>query len=82
MAYSGTSVAAGRGRLLVTATGMRGRAGSHRGRCCRAPTVAETPLQQRLDVLVRRLALAAGVIVVVVFALGLRRVDAPWTRCC
>ncbi len=75
MAYSGTSVAAGRGTMLVTATGMRAELGRVAGLLQEADQ-GKTPLQQRLDVLVRRLALAAGVIVVVVFALGLAR-DEP-----
>ncbi len=75
MAYSGTSVAAGRGRLLVTATGMRAELGRIAG-LLQGADPGKTPLQQRLDLLVRRLALAAGVIVVVVFALGLLR-DEP-----
>jgi P-type Ca2+ transporter type 2C len=72
MAYSGTSVTAGRGTLVVTATGTvteLGRVadlleGAYPGR---------TPLQLRLDALVKRLALAAGAIVAVVFGLGLLR---------
>ena len=71
MAYSGTSVAAGRGTMLVTATGMRAELGRVAG-LLQGADPGKTPLQQRLDALVRRLALAAGVIVVVVFALGLR----------
>ena len=70
MAFSGTSVAAGRGTMLVTATGMRAELGRVAG-LLQGADPGRTPLQQRLDVLVRRLALAAGVIVVVVFALGL-----------
>ncbi|WP_217914845.1 cation-translocating P-type ATPase [Miltoncostaea marina] len=72
MAHSGTSVAAGRGALLVTATGV----GTEIGRVARLLGDAEgvrTPLQRRLDVLVRGLAAAAGVIVLVVFGLGLAR---------
>ena len=78
MAYSGTSVAAGRGTMLVTATGMRAELGRIAGLLQDAEP-GKTPLQQRLDVLVRRLTLGAGVIVVVVFALGLAR-DEPIDR--
>jgi P-type Ca2+ transporter type 2C len=70
MAYSGTSVTAGRGRLLVTATGTATELGHVAGLLQRADT-GRTPLQLRLDVLVRGLALAAGVIVLVVSGLGL-----------
>jgi Ca2+-transporting ATPase len=69
MAYAGTSVAAGRGVLLVTATGMD----TELGRVAELLGDADpgrTPLQQRLDVLVRNLAVAAGAIVVLVVALG------------
>lgn len=75
MAYSGTSVAAGRGMMLVTATGMRAELGRVAG-LLQGADPGKTPLQQRLDVLVRRLALAAGAIVVVVFGLGVVR-DEP-----
>ena len=72
MAYAGTSVTAGRGTLVVTSTGM----GSELGRIADLLGGAEpgrTPLQQRLDTLVRGLALLAGVIVLVVFGIGLLR---------
>jgi Ca2+-transporting ATPase len=72
MAYSGTSVAAGRGALLVTATGAATELGRVAG-LLQSADPGRTPLQRRLDALVRRLALAAGVIVLVVFALGLLR---------
>ena len=72
MAYSGTSVAAGRGKLLVTATGMRAELGRIAG-LLQGADPGKTPLQRRLDLLVRRLALAAGAVVVVVFLLGLLR---------
>jgi len=72
MAYAGTSVAAGRGTMLVTATGMRAELGRIAG-LLRGAVPGKTPLQRRLDVLVRRLALAAGAIIAVVLALGLGR---------
>lgn len=72
MAYSGTSVAAGRGTMIVTATGMEAELGRVAGMLQRADA-GDTPLQQRLDVLVRRLAIVAVVIVAVVFVLGLVR---------
>ena len=75
VAFSGTSVVAGRGTMIVTATGMRAELGRVAG-MLQGADPGKTPLQQRLDVLVRRLAVAAGAIVVVVFALGLLR-DEP-----
>ncbi len=72
MAFSGTIVAAGRGTLLVTATGMDAELGRI-ARLLQGADEGRTPLQQRLDVLVRRLALAAGLIVAVVFVLELTR---------
>jgi Ca2+-transporting ATPase len=75
MAFSGTSVAAGRGKMLVSATGMRAELGRVAG-LLQGADPGKPPLQRRLDALVRRLALAAGVIVVVVFGLGLVRDEA------
>ena len=72
MVYAGTSVAAGRATMLVTATGMQAELGRVAG-LLQGADEGRTPLQQRLDALVRRLALAAGVIVVLVFVLGLVR---------
>jgi P-type Ca2+ transporter type 2C len=72
MAYSGTSVTAGRGTLIVTAAGMA----TELGRVADLLEGADpgrTPLQLRLDALVKRLALAAGAIVAVVSGLGLLR---------
>ncbi|HET8976488.1 MAG TPA: cation-translocating P-type ATPase [Solirubrobacterales bacterium] len=72
MAYSGTSVAGGRGTLLVTATGRQAEFGRVADLLSGAES-KETPLQRRLNNLVRGLAIAAGVIVAVVFGLGLLR---------
>ena len=72
MAFAGTSVTAGRGTLVVTSTGM----GSELGRIAdllRGAEAGKTPLQQRLDTLVRGLALVAGVIVLVVSGIGVLR---------
>ena len=72
MAYAGTSVTAGRGSLVVTATGMA----SELGRVAdllRGAEAGRTPLQQRLDTLVKGLALVAGAVVALVFGLGLLR---------
>jgi Ca2+-transporting ATPase len=72
MAHSGTSVTAGRGTVLVTATGAESELGRVSGLLEQADA-GRTPLQVRLDALVRGLALAAGAIVLVVFGLGLLR---------
>ena len=69
MAHAGTSVAAGRATMLVTATGMDTELG-HVAELLGRADPGRTPLQQRLDVLVRNLALAAGAIVLVVIVLG------------
>lgn len=72
MMYMGTSVAYGRGRGVVTATGM----GTEMGRIADSITTAEdgnTPLQQRLDELSHTLTKAVLVICVVIFALGFLR---------
>lgn len=72
MTYSGTSVTAGRGWLMVNATGMATELG-HVADLLEGADAGRTPLQLRLDALVRRLALTAGAIVLVVFGLGLLR---------
>jgi P-type Ca2+ transporter type 2C len=72
MAHSGTSVTAGRGTLLITATGPESELGRVSGLLEEADA-RRTPLQLRLDALVRGLALAAGAIVLAVFGLGLLR---------
>jgi Ca2+-transporting ATPase len=72
MAYSGTSVAAGRGLLLVTATGMDAEIGRV-AELLRGAGAEKTPLQLRLDVLVRRLGIAAAAIVLIVVAIEAAR---------
>lgn len=69
MAFAGTSVAAGRATMLVTATGMDTELGRV-AELLHGADAGRTPLQQRLDVLVRNLAIAAGAIVVLVVVLG------------
>ena len=81
MAYAGTSVTAGRGTLVVTSTGM----GSELGQIAdllRGADPGRTPLQQRLDTLVRGLALVAGAIVLVVFGDRCCCGARSSTRCC
>ena len=72
MVYSGTSVAAGRGTVLVTATGMRAELGRV-AELLRDAESGKTPLQQRLDALVRRLGVAAAATVALVFMIELAR---------
>jgi P-type Ca2+ transporter type 2C len=69
MAYAGTSVTAGRGTLVVTSTGMASELGQIAD-LLRGADAGRTPLQQRLDTLVKGLALGAGAIVVLVSAIG------------
>ncbi|MCU1693891.1 MAG: ATPase, P-type (transporting), superfamily, subfamily [Frankiales bacterium] len=69
MAYAGTNVTAGRGTVLVTATGMAGELGRIAGLLQQAEP-GRTPLQRRLDALVRRLAVLVGVVVAVVTVVG------------
>lgn len=68
MVYAGTSATAGRATMLVTATGMVAEIGRV-ALLLQGADEGRTPLQQRLDVLVRRLALVAGAIVLLVVML-------------
>jgi Ca2+-transporting ATPase len=72
MAFKGTAVVYGRARGLVVATGMTTELGQVAG-LLGAHQAPRTPLQRRLDVLGRRLAGAAVVICLVVFAAGVAR---------
>jgi Ca2+-transporting ATPase len=72
MVYMGTVVTYGRGVAIITATGMN----TELGRIAELIQTVErepTPLQRRLEQLGRGLAVAALVIVAVVFVLGLLR---------
>jgi P-type Ca2+ transporter type 2C len=75
MVFRGTAVVAGRGRAVVTATGMATELGTIAG-LLRAGHAPPTPLQRRLAVLGRRLAVAALAICALVFALGVARGEA------
>lgn len=72
MAYMGTIVAYGRGRGIVTATGMRTELGRIATLLRRLENEA-TPLQRRLNQLGRVLAVTSLVLVIVVFVLGITR---------
>jgi Ca2+-transporting ATPase len=76
--FMNTVVSRGRAELLVTATGMQTEMGGIADLIARAPE-SQTPLQIQLDVLGKRLALIAGVVVLVIFALTLLR-GVPWTE--
>jgi P-type Ca2+ transporter type 2C len=75
LVFKGTAVVAGRARAVVVATGMATALGEIAG-LLRTHQPPRTPLQRRLAVLGRWLAVAALVVCMVVFALGvLRGVD-------
>jgi Ca2+-transporting ATPase len=74
MAYSGTTVTMGRGELLVTGTGMSTEIGKIAS-MIQSVEEDRTPLQKRLDSLGKVLAVAASILVGIVFALGLIRGD-------
>ena len=78
MLYMNTVVTRGRGEMLVVATGMRTEMGAIAELIAEAPD-RQTPLQQQLDILGKRLAAIAAVVVLAIFALSLWR-GIPWTE--
>ncbi|MFC7668212.1 cation-translocating P-type ATPase [Hymenobacter humi] len=74
MAYMNTVLTRGRLELAVTATGMRTEMGRLSGLLEAAPE-SPTPLQVQLNALGKRLAGIAGVVVALIFVLGLLRGD-------
>ena len=72
MAFRGTAVTFGRARGLVVATGMTTELGKI-AKLLQADAVEHTPLQRRLAVLGRRMAVGAIVVCGVVFAAGVAR---------
>ncbi len=72
MVYMGTSVVAGRGVIVVTATGMNTELGKIAGMLGKVNR-EQTPLQKRLEKLSRELAVAVLIIVGVVFGIGVLR---------
>ena len=70
--FMGTVVTYGRGVALVTDTGMRTQLGKIAD-MLQSVGIEKTPLQRRLEQLARGLALAALVLVAIVFTLGLLR---------
>ena len=76
LAFKGTSVAHGRGRGVVIATGMATELGRVAGLLDEGGE-RSTPLQQRLAAFGRRLALVVIAICAVIFAVGVLRGEAP-----
>ncbi|HDP88446.1 MAG TPA: HAD family hydrolase [Thioalkalivibrio sp.] len=76
MLYMNTIVTRGRGEMLVVATGMHTEMGGIAAMIAETPDPS-TPLQQQLDVLGKRLATIAGVVVLGIFALTVWR-GTPW----
>ncbi len=72
MVYSGTSVLEGRGRALVTATGVATELGRIAGRLGRRQR-SRSPLQRELDRLVRILLVAATALIIITVGLGFVR---------
>ncbi|HXG92617.1 MAG TPA: cation-translocating P-type ATPase [Blastocatellia bacterium] len=72
MAYAGTAVTYGRGRAVVTATGMETEFGKIAQMLTEVET-ARTPLQANLDKVGRSLARVAFVVVAFIIALGIAR---------
>ncbi len=70
--FMNTTVTRGRGEMVVTATGMDTQVGQLAG-LLRETSPGPTPLQQQLDVLGRNLAIGAGIVVVLVFAITIAR---------
>jgi len=77
MVFVGTSVAAGAGRALVVATGMKTEIGRI-AQLLEGAADDATPLQRRLDQVARRLLWTCLAIVAVVFALGALRGSEPF----
>lgn len=72
MVYMGTSILYGRGRAVITATGMDTELGTI-AHLVQAAEQEPTPLQQRLDHLGQKLVLASLALVAVIFGLGVLR---------
>jgi Ca2+-transporting ATPase len=77
MVFVGTSVAAGTGHAVVTATAMRTELGHIAGMITEAGAEQETPLQQKLDSFGRILLWGTLGIVALLFGLGLMRGTPP-----
>ena len=78
MLYMNTTIARGRAEMVVIATGSETEMGRLAGMLAEAEE-APTPLQIQLDGLGKRLALIAGVVVVIMLIGGLLRAE-PWLQ--
>ncbi len=76
LVFSGTDIAYGRGRGIVVATGLGTEFGRVTGMLAGVESV-RTPLQRNLDKLGRVLAIAAGIVVVLIAGLGVLRGAPP-----
>lgn len=74
MVYSGTTITAGRGEVIATATGMDSELGKIAS-LIQGVEEGRTPLQERLDHLGKVLAAVAGALVALLFVMGLIRGD-------
>lgn len=72
MVFAGTVASYGRGRAVVTGTGMNTEFGKITG-MLQAVETGKTPLQKNLDQIGKNLAKAAGVIVLIIVLLGVLR---------
>jgi Ca2+-transporting ATPase len=80
MLYAGTAVTQGHGRALVTGTGMTTELGKIATLLQETETV-QTPLQQRLAALSKRLAIIVVAIFILIFVAGVLREDrSEWNR--
>jgi Ca2+-transporting ATPase len=77
MVFVGTNVAAGKGRAVVVATGMRTELGHIAGLLTDAGAEEATPLQRKLDSFGQILLWATLAVVALLFGLGLLRGTAP-----
>ncbi|NDJ86709.1 MAG: cation-translocating P-type ATPase [Chloroflexi bacterium] len=76
MTFMGTAVTYGRGRMVVTQTGLKTELGNIAAMLMQVEQ-GITPLQRRLNRLSQTLAIAAGLLVLIIFATGVLIRDVP-----